>query len=202
MTSVLHMALLADGTGDRALFPVIRWTLRHLWPEGEFSQSGFFPRRHRPVSESVDEILQHYSPDIVNVHRDAETMPLEDRLREIPERERIVPVVPVRMTEAWRLIDEAAIRMAASNPNGTVALGMPALRSLENIPAPKTVLHDLLKTASGNTGRRLRNFQVEKAVHRVSELIDDYSPLERLSAYAEFRKRLGDALRLMGKISR
>jgi hypothetical protein len=41
---------------------------------------------------------------------------------------RHIPVVPVRMTEAWLLADEFAIRSAPGNPNGTQSLDLPDLR--------------------------------------------------------------------------
>lgn len=200
MTSPLSYVLIADGTGDRALFPVIGWTFRDLWPDGEIVDPVFLPRKHKNVAEVVEEAIRGYAPDLVFVHRDAESRPAEERLTEIPVADHVVPIIPIRMTEAWLLIDEAAIRMAASNPNGTTALEMPALKTLEHLHA-KDVLHELLKGASGNTGRRLKSFNVEAAVHRVAELIEDYSLLLRLEAYLAFRERFAAALRTLGKIA-
>ena len=49
---------------------------------------------------------------------------------------RHVLVIPVRMTEAWLLIDELALRRAAGNPNGRNPLDLPALKDLEALPEP------------------------------------------------------------------
>jgi hypothetical protein len=193
MNAPLNSALLADGTSDRALIHIILWTLRDLRPGGEFSRIEFFPRRHDVLFQRVDDILKDYGPDILFVHRDAENQSIEDRILEIPVKDRLVPIIPVRMTEAWLLINENAIRHAASNPNGDVSLKLPSLKSLEKSQA-KSVLRELLMTASGNTGRRLKKFNVDRAVHRVAELIDDFSPLKKLSAYAAFRQRLDESL--------
>jgi len=65
-----------------------------------------------------------------------------------------VPVVPVRMQEAWLPIDKQALRRAAGNPHSGVSLAMPTIDTLEQIPDPKQVLHDLLLDASRLTGRR------------------------------------------------
>jgi hypothetical protein len=65
-----------------------------------------------------------------------------------------IPVVSVRMHEAWLLFDEAAIRCAAGNPNGNIPITLPAARSLDRIQNPKELLFDLLRTASGLSARR------------------------------------------------
>jgi len=57
----------------------------------------------------------------------------------------VVPAVPVRMTEAWLLFDEAAIRRAAGCPNGSMPLELPSLKTSEDIPDPKTILHEALR---------------------------------------------------------
>lgn len=65
--------------------------------------------------------------DVVVVHRDADRVGLKGRVSEITgaiaslvSPDRCVPVV--RMTEAWLLLDEHAIRAVAGNPNGKVPL--------------------------------------------------------------------------------
>jgi hypothetical protein len=70
---------------------------------------------------------------------------------------------------------------------------MPAFGQLEDLDAKQT-LHPLLRNASGKTGRRLKRFRVERAVYRLAELIEDYSPLKRLPAFGAFRDRLNEAL--------
>ena len=108
-----------------------------------------------------------------------------------------VPVVPVRMTEAWLLFDENAIRWAASNPNGSDPLPIP-MREVEDLPDPKDVLHEALRVASGLSGRRRQKFNVRDAVHRVGEYIDDFSPLRRLNAFQRLEEDLATALRQAG----
>jgi hypothetical protein len=107
------------------------------------------------------------------------------------EQERRPPaicVVPVRMTEAWFLFDRAAIRRAAGNPNGRMDLDVPELRRCEALPDPKSVLRDLLVRASGLSGRRLRSFQSHNLLARVSEVVQDFSPLRALSAFQKLEE--------------
>ena len=106
------------------------------------------------------------------------------------DRDRTVAVVPDRMTEAWLLIDEAALRSAAGDPRGMVPLGMPLVQQLERLPDPKKTLHDLLRAASGLTGRRLRKFRMDQAVHRLAQGIQDYSPLRDLSAFRALEEEM------------
>lgn len=201
MKTPLQYALLADGSSDKALLPIIRWTLRDLWPSGEFAQPDFFPRKHQAIEERLLEIFEHYRPNLVFVHRDAENVSYDERMMEIPVRDHVVPVVPVKMTEAWLLIDKPALRKAAENPHGRVPLSFPEITRLERLPA-KTALHELLRTASEYTGRKLKKFRVERAVHQLAELIEDYSSLKRLDAYCRFRSKLRDVLLTEGWIDR
>jgi len=104
-----------------------------------------------------------------------------------------VCVIPVRMQEAWFLFDEVALRKAAGNPSGYQPLQLPDTRKLEQIPDPKNTLHGLLCQASGLTGRRLKQFSSEKVsgcVHRLTELVDDFSPLRVLSAFQELEAEI------------
>lgn len=200
MTSrFLRIALVADGTSDRALFPILEWSIRELSRDARILLAGFHARGGRPLPAAIEEAVAVSRPDLLFVHRDAERVDLDVRLGEIPrDHSPLVRVVPVRMTEAWLLIDESAIRTAAGNPNGRGALEMPGLRKLESVTDAKAMLRDLLIAASGLTGprrqKRLRR-DLGVRVQRVAELIDDFSPLRELPAFRAFEEELGSALR-------
>src|SRR5262249_52058120 len=102
----------------------------------------------------------------------------------------------VRMTEAWLLIDERAIRQAAGNPNGEAPLLLPKVASLERAPDPKKLLRDSLIRASEKTGRRLQQFERDlgERSQRVPELIPDVSSLRQLPAFQDFEKDAREAL--------
>jgi len=103
-------------------------------------------------------------------------------------------VVPVRMTEAWLLADEAAIRKAADYPLGRMDLNLPKVAELERLADPKARLHQTLEEASGYKGRRLRDFSAERAVHRVAELTATFEPVAGLSGFVRFRESLAKSL--------
>jgi hypothetical protein len=133
--------------------------------------------------------LDLYPCDLLFVHRDAEGQPPDWRREEI-SRALVsntlishVPVVPARMTEAWLLIDEQSIRLAAGNPNGAEDLDLPEIQTLEEIHNPKDLLRTALLKASGLNVRRRSQFRIQERVHRVAEYIDDFSPLKALPAF-------------------
>jgi hypothetical protein len=100
------------------------------------------------------------------------------------------------MTEAWLLFDPVAIRLAADNPNGRVRLNLPRVREIEQVVDPKKQLADLLCIASEKSGRRLDQFKRDLAgrVHRVAEVINDFSPLRALQAFKRFEAETEGAL--------
>ena len=132
------------------------------------------------------------------VHRDAEKQAPSLRHEEIrdaveaaaKERNPIpaVAVVPVRMLEAWLLIDESAIRSAAGNPNGKQSLDIPALKRLEDLPCPKENLRTALRTASGLQGRRLKKFNVSRAFWRITDYLEDFARLRQLPAFCQLEE--------------
>lgn len=134
--------------------------------------------------------LALYPCDLLFVHRDAEGESWDARVAEIrghlaltAAEQPAVCVVPVRMQEAWLLFNEAVIRWAADNPRGRMPLEIPSLDRLEDLADPKGLLWKALMTASGlRPGRRHRFLPAARA-HRVAELIEDFSPLRRLSAF-------------------
>ena len=98
--------------------------------------------------------------------------------------------MPVRMQEAWLLFDESAINHAAGNPSNRHSLNLPTINRLEDLPDPETELHERLKQASNLKGRRLSGFPVSEYACRVTQFIQDFSPLRELSAFAALESEL------------
>jgi hypothetical protein len=150
--------------------------------------------------------VELYPCQLLFIHRDAEKEAHATRVDEIrtalskvnPHFPPSVCVVPVRMTEAWLLFDMLALRKAASNPNGTAVLQLPDIRRLEREPDPKKILHDLLRSASELSPRRLKKFSVSDCTYRVAELIDDFSPLRTLSAFAALETEMKATIAAQG----
>lgn len=174
---ILTATLVADGTSDRMLLPIVQFLLdewspcphRLLFAEG---------LHDGPLKNRIPRAMQLYPCDLLFVHRDAEGGAVDAREKEVRDAAEQVEdlpshicLVPVRMTESWLLLDEHAIRSAAGNPRGATPLQLPAAKAIENLADPKTRLFDALTAASDRTGRRRRKFYPEAARHRVAELL-------------------------------
>jgi hypothetical protein len=177
------------------LLPILSWLLqehRVLCPiQAEWADLRLLPNPPKGLAAKIKQSLDLYPCDLLFVHRDAENRPYDQRKAEIneaialtrPAHNIFVCVAPVRMLEAWLLIDEAALRRAAGNPNGRSLLELPDPARLERCSDPKSLLHQLLRGASELKGRRLQNLRVGHCVRQVSDYIDDFSPLRNLPAF-------------------
>ena len=206
----LHVTLITDGPSDQLLLRHVGWLLvQHLRPEVAIQRQWADLRtlRDKPagLQEKLHAGLHLYPCDLLLVHRDAEKESPSHRYDEIRQAVEsldvdvppFVSVVPVRMTEAWLLFDEQAVRRAAGNPNGRESLPIP-VADAENDPDPKHTLQESLRTASGLSGRRRKKFSTNEAVHRVAEYIDDFLPLRALPAFKQLEEDLALVVREQG----
>jgi len=207
---MLRYTLTTEGSSDRALLRHIDWLMEaHCGMEfnGQWADPASFSSQERDVATRIQEAVRGYPCDLLFVHRDADAVGRDARVNEIRvalEGLGITPpvvcLIPVRMLEAWLLIDEQAIRLAASNPRGRQPLGIPALRALEGLASPKDTLDEALIAASETTGRRRKQFRsgLASARYRVSSLINDLGPLRNLPGFAAFEAELKHQLRQNG----
>lgn len=192
MSRQITYTVVADGGTDRVLVPIIRWAIHRLDPEVDILEPEFVKR-----SGGIAEFFGSYKPTtmLVFAHRDAESASLEERLGEFePVRDKVVPIIPVRMSEAWLLVDGSAIARAADRPD--VDVSVPKLSRIQEIADPKTRLEELLFEAAGSpTGRNGKKFKRSMVSRRVNlaSLIKDYSALESLEAFAKFQSSLANA---------
>jgi hypothetical protein len=177
------------------LLPILTWSLKRHGTTSVVQQWVDFKRIPRQGNREarLRTALELYPCDVLFVHRDAEGQPSDWRRDEIANSLkhiaiRHVPVVPVRMTEAWLLADEKAIRSAAGNPNGTDSLSLPDVWRLEDVPDPKKVLHDAPVTASGLNARRRFRFPTRNRIRLIPNYIDDYSRLNVLPAFSALQQ--------------
>lgn len=193
---ILRAAFIADGPSDEPLS-------RHL--EALCLQRGAnvrittpdLRRLPRPPGRRVVDRLRAVlelgtALDLVFVHRDAERQNPQWRYDEIAKAVAeaspcppAVAVVPVRMTEAWLLLDEETLRKVAGRPRSTVHLNLPPPSQLEACPDPKSVLREVLDLASGLAGRRLRRFRERFGENRriVLDHLDIDGPVRQLPSW-------------------
>lgn len=134
--------------------------------------------------------------DLLFVHRDANNVgevkrraEIDHAVAAIENAPRSVAVIPVRMTEAWLLLDEAAIRKAVGRPNGQAPLGLPTPREAERRADPKRILAESLLAASEATGRRRQRIRRDFSRFRRQLLanLPTGGPLEQLPSWRRFR---------------
>jgi hypothetical protein len=193
----LRYTLVADGSSDTALTSIIDWLIADRFPDlgilGEFAHGigpvGLALERRIPAA------LRLFPCDLLIIHRDAEGDSYEQRLSEVEAAvgehfPRWLPLIPVRMTEAWLLSDEAAIRSAAENKSGRVPLNLPLKRSWEQLRDPKEVLFAALLEASEKSPRALRKFNPARQRALVAGRTSDFSALRGLPSFDEFESKL------------
>ncbi len=203
----LRITLIADGSSDSTLLAVIRWLLNDKYPKlsihSSFADFSTLPNPPQlgDVADRIRCAEKYYPFDILFYHRDAEstkTTMIEKRKAEIlsntSDNNIIVCLVPVAMMEAWLLIDEDAIKKAAGNRQYKGKVDIPSVKNIERLSNPKETLHELLKKVSELKGRKLKNFNVHRAIHLVAQNIQDFSSLRQLIAFQEFEKDLDNAV--------
>ena len=137
--------------------------------------------------------------DLLFVHRDADAAGHEARTREIIEASANVEfnvnqiqIVPVRTTEAWILLNEAAIRRVAGKPRGRQPLNLPRPSKVEHLADPKGALDTALVAASGCRGRRLGKFRKRFGQHRqiLLEQLTVGGALDHVPAWVRLREAI------------
>lgn len=205
----LTYTLISDGSSDTTLMHIINWCLRDLYPNLPIDSqyADFNPLQKKPsqgdIQKRIELASKLYPFDLCIYHRDAEKNErniLDIRTAEVLDklddktRKKVVCIIPIKMMESWLLTDEKAIKFAANNPNGHVQLNLPDIKRIECLTNPKDLLHGLLTTATENNKRRLKSFNVDRAVHLVAEHTDNFEKLRQLSAFKKFEHELKKAV--------
>ncbi len=141
-------------------------------------------------------------PDVLVLHRDADTPGVDLRRAELVEACEavgvtcpLVPIVPVRMTEAWLLLDPQAITVVAGDPRG--GLRRPS-RSLERsrLTDPQRLLQESLLTAADAAGRRRDQVALRSPAHR-RQLIERRARFGAVAGPASLRALTDDIARVV-----
>ena len=190
--------------------PIIDWLLADLFPlipkNGEFVNEGLLPAKTDGLAKAIIASVNAYpQSNVIFVHRDADNAGLNSRIDQVQSAIKeaqitytsAIPVVPVRMTEAWLMVSETALRIASNNPNGKIKLGFPSIKQLEKLAKPKQKIEELIRNASELSGRRLRSLRVNQCKHRIPFYyeIDDFQSLRRLNSFREFESSVRKAIR-------
>lgn len=189
--------LIAEGSSDQVLIPLIEFVLdEHCGIPHVTTFASDLPIG--PLRERIARALTLYPCDLLFVHRDADRGSVSQREDEIRAAAgsngapAAICLIPVRMTEAWLLADEMAIRRAAGNTSGTANLGIPPTARLEAQADPKSMLFAALERASELGPHRLRRFDRNQARRQISGFMDDPSMLRKLPSFVHFESQVRD----------
>ena len=201
----MRFLLACEGQSDAGLVPHIQ---RLIIESGETDVDGEPWFYGGPLANKIRTGLQvaEHMVDLLFVHRDADSAHGDARLQEIAntvgevaDAPHWVGVVPVRMTEAWLILDEAAIRTAVGKPDSRTPLHLPTPCEAERRADPKGILENALLTASEATGRRRQKIKRDFGRLRRQLLVNlpINGPLAQLTSWARFRD---DTLRAIDAI--
>jgi hypothetical protein len=206
----MQYILVTEGGDDRMLASPINWLLEQHCTvpfSGDWANPGALEDNSRELEIRMSEVQRFYPADLYFVHRDTDTFDRPTRVAEIEAaiqasklHQPCVCVVPVRMTEAWFLFSEEAIRNAADKSRGRVGLNLPRHAEVQRRADPKALLEEKLVLASELSGRRLAQFRgdIGRRKSLVAKGISDFSPLRQHDAFRLFETELVGVLRASG----
>jgi hypothetical protein len=205
----LVFTLIGDGSSEGMLLPILKWALEQQLPNcairGEIAVRGEIPIQTQGLDQKITAAVHYYPCQLLFIHRDAEREDPDKRYEEIQTAMNqaginipYVGVVPRRMSEAWLLFNEPAIRRASENPHGRVDLQLPGITKLESLADPKDILIEALQNASELGGRRLKDFKPRRCIHYLAALIEDFSPLRALEAFQRLEHDIEEVCRQQG----
>ena len=197
----LSTGLIADGSSDQSLIPLLATLLGELFPETRIETPQWIaPINKMTLSEKISYALdaENFKFDVLFVHRDAEHETVAKRVEEISQStpagtHPIVCVIPVRMTESWLITSDKAIKEAVGNPHSTKNLGLPEKNKIESCDS-KAMLFSALREASEFGAQRRRKFKPERFRQRVAELTTDLTALRKISSFKLMEDALLDIL--------
>jgi hypothetical protein len=197
----LRTTLIADESSDhRVLTPIITLLLDEVSPHPFQLVSAEPLTGGHALETRLPQAMRLFPCDVLLVHRDAEGTSPAEREAEVKRalanakvQVPVVCVVPVRMTEAWLLVNERAIRAAVGNPNGGAGLKLPTPDQVESVPAKDRLIAALEAATELGVNRR-RRFQPLQYRHRVAEELLDLTCLRALPSFQRFEQVLRHCL--------
>lgn len=106
----------------------------------------------------------------------------------------LIPVIPVRSTEAWMLADSEALSSVIGIDIDLEAVGIPVQASqVENIAHPKDVLNHVIRSTSSSTSGRRRRINAASIHEPLARVVR----LDRLLQVPSFRQFADDLLAVL-----
>lgn len=210
----LRAVLLAEGSSDRGLIDVLvkvferrgNVVLEVDWGNERLAlfrlRGGLGPR-----IEKLIELESDY--DLLFVHRDADGSDSGHRFEEIRQAfasQRVqrpyVCIVPVQELEAWLLADEPAILTQFGRKTGSLSLGLPKPRQIEQRARPKEVLMSALALAKAgrhDTAKAMTVREFGRLRARLLAELDIDGPVNQLAAWQRLLADIDEAISTLAR---
>lgn len=216
--SILAIALYAEGNVDTLFLPpILQRTSEMIIAK--------YGRRMIDVSEPIiiskkrgsleQAILQASREargyDALIIHNDADNRTFEQARRErfepglalvrqAPEEEvcsNLVPVIPIRMTEAWMLVDFDAMCEVLGTSLSSAELGIPARAVLfEDITDPKSTLSEVIRNINATRSRHRQMINLSAKYELLARRID----LQRMTYVPSYKKFVDELTEVLEKL--
>lgn len=212
--AILLLALYAEGSVDRRFLPVIiqRTSEAILAMYGkaiiDIPDTIIIPKKHEKLDECIlqaaKEARHHHA---LFVHNDSDNLTYDSALQQrfVPGFNRVqqateevcrklVPIIPIRMIEAWMLADYHALCQVLGTNLSLQALGLPNKASLvESIAKPKETINGIIRKINAGSSRNRRTITLDTRYELLARQISLNKLLE-LSSYKQFVKVLMEVL--------
>lgn len=111
----------------------------------------------------------------------------------------IIPIIPVRMTEAWMLADAETLHQAIGTHVPVQSLGLPQNpHQVESLADPKEALKQAINRALADRPRRRRNLYAELvSLHQSIAQAIPLEQLDKVPAFQALGNQLHEALRVL-----
>lgn len=109
----------------------------------------------------------------------------------------LVPIIPVRMIEAWMLADTALLKEEMGTNKNDHDLGID--RFPESIADPKNVIQEAIRLATADKPKRRQRLSIGELYSIIGDKIE-LSKLDRLDSYTKFREEVREAYRKLNCI--
>lgn len=217
MNKQMFVGLAAEGTTDiRFLTGIVKRTLNEVaFQESRYnidiyvndidvSKSGLSFTEY--VANASREGVRQFGMMALAIHTDADTNTYEERFRNkiLPTQEYLnniededickllIPIIPVRMTEAWMLADKQLLK----NEIGTTKSDSELVinRDPEAFSDPKEVIENAIRIATQDYPKRRRRLNISELYSIIGDKLST-AELSRLESYRNFRAEVRNAYR-------
>jgi hypothetical protein len=185
-------AFYGEGKADyEFLLRVIERYLKQIAPHADFVPDRVHGIVGNTELERQTKLAEDYAGShFIIIHLDADARTdvdaIENRLIPDYQKKRIVPIIPIKETEAWILADFEAFKEVIGTKMSAKELGFPAQpKEVEKINEPKEVI----KTAISRAVSRRKRIDIEEIYETMGEKVS-LEQLEKVPAFQNFRKRI------------